>query len=278
MKIALTLALVTLSVPCAGGAFPDDPPERVVQTNLTAMRQNPEAFRNLWVSFQVQYHSLGRVANPFFTKFVPTEYANFTVWANEQPIWRQDAYSDVFGLLFLPKNHDQLQALYATKPYQRLQITGIVRNVFQGQPWIEVTEFTSVPGQVTTAALAHLYRGEQFMARRQWQQAIAELSLAPAEGATTELLGAVHKNLGMCYLRLGEVGVGVSNLQTAVQYGLQDDPEIAQMLRNAEAKPTAELDRNVNVGAVRDHERPIWEAFENAGTRTGTPATPAQGR
>ena len=62
-----------------------------VQTTLSQIRHEPEAYKNVQVELTVQFVSLGRIANPFFTKFTPTEYANFYVWGDEQPIWRQKA-------------------------------------------------------------------------------------------------------------------------------------------------------------------------------------------
>ena len=167
MKIALTIAISLATAPgaLAGG----DPLENktTVETTLSEVRETPEAFKQVKVRFPLQFASVGRVANPFFTRFVPSEYTNFYGWAAEQPIWRKDEYSNVFAYLFLSKASDQLQELYDLELYDRLMVTGVVRNTFQGAPWIEVLEFDVLGGHVSTESLAHAYRGEQMMARRQ---------------------------------------------------------------------------------------------------------------
>ena len=48
-----------------------------VPTTLTTVRSEPEAFKNVKVQFTLQFASLGKLSNPFFTKFTPTDYANF---------------------------------------------------------------------------------------------------------------------------------------------------------------------------------------------------------
>ena len=123
---------------------------------------------------------MGRIANPFFTEFVPNDFANFYAWGVDQEIWKKAEYDDVFGMLFLSKENEQIDELYSLELYDRITVTGIVKNVFQGKPWIEVKSFDSMPGKVNTATLAHLYRGDVHMQRRQWQRAVSELSLASA--------------------------------------------------------------------------------------------------
>ena len=108
--------------------------ETVVETTLTRVRLDPEAYRGVRISFPVQFASLGQVHNPFFTRFVPSDYANFYAWADEQPIWRKNEYDDVFGQLFLSKVNEQLPELYDLRVYDRLHIEGVVRNTFQGTP------------------------------------------------------------------------------------------------------------------------------------------------
>ena len=169
-----------------------------VRTNLAAMRANPTAYQNVKVKFTVQFASLGRISNPFFTKFTPTDYADFYAWGDEQQIWQEPDYNDVFGTLFLSKGNSQLEALYGLRLYQRIQCTGVVRNSFQGMPWIEVLSFEDVGGQVDTAVLTHMHRGENLMEQRLWQRAIAELSRAPGEGVPQIVTMAAHRNLGLC--------------------------------------------------------------------------------
>jgi hypothetical protein len=233
-----------------------------VQTTLSQIRHEPEAFKNVQVELTVQFVSLGRIANPFFTKFTPTEYANFYVWGDEQPIWRQNAYEDVCGTLFLSKESDQLQQLYSLKLYQRLKVTAVVRNTFQNTPWIEVVSFSPLPAKLDTAVLTHLYRGEKLMAERQWQRAIAELQRVPGGNVPETALAAAYSNLGTCMLRIGEADKAMPFLQSASALTKGNDLQIETMLETAKSTPAKEIDRTVNVAAVQDSNRPMWEAFD----------------
>lgn len=238
-----------------------------VKTTLTQVRQDPEAFKNVKVTFTVQFASLGKVANPFFTKFTPTDFANFYAWADEQPIWQEKAYNDVFGMLFLSKSHPSLEKLYELRLYQRLQVTGVIRNTFQDAPWIEVTEFAPLEEQLDTALLTHLYRGEKLMGQRLWQRAIAELSLAPGEGVPPHATRAAHKNLGICLLRMGEAQAAISYLESAAQMAKGQDLEVERLLATARTAPSEAIDRTVDARTLKDSERPMWEAFDADKTR-----------
>lgn len=266
MKFQLTLALVALTAPClTAQVSPFDATERTVTTTLDHVRQNPQAFKNVWVRFPVQFCSIGKVQNPFFTRFVPSQYANFYAWDEGAKIWQRPAYDDVFGTLFLSKESEQLEQLYALELYDRIMVTGIVRNVFQSKAWIEVTQFTPIPGKVDTPTLAHLFRGESHMQRRQWNRAISELSLASAGEVPNNIMANVHENLGTCYLRLGESETALMHLEQAERFAAGDlSRETAHMIATARENPESHLDREVEAIELGDFERPMWEAFEDA--------------
>ena len=84
-----------------------------------------------------------------------------------------------------------------------------------------------------------------------------------------------HKNrqLGLCYLRIGEAPAAVHHLQIACKCGAaNEDAEVRRLLAAAESTPGLELDREVNPTALRDASRPLWEAFEDRDNVLG--ATP----
>lgn len=244
-----------------------------VVTTLTTIRKTPEAFTNVTVQFTVQFASLGRISNPFFTRFTPAEFANFYAWADEQPLWQRASYDDVFGNLFYAKSGTQLQEVYGLAMYERLSITGVVRNTFQSMPFIEVTSFSKQGDQVNSASLAHMYRGEQHMSERRWQRAIAELTLAPVGSAPAALRSAAYKNLGICHLRIGETEQGKNYLQMAQSLAPTTDTELNELVGTANTTPSKELDRVVGTNGLKDSERPMWEAFDTTPNTTNTTTT-----
>ena len=271
MKTSLLATLVLCAVlPAQDHETQVDTP---VVTTLTNIRKTPDAYTNVTVQFTVQFASLGKISNPFFTRFTPVEFANFYAWADEQPLWQRTSYEDVFGNLFYAKAGEQLQQVYSLSTYDRLSVTGVVRNTFQSMPFIEVTTFTKLSDQVNSASLAHMYRGEQLMTERRWQRAIAELTLAPNGSVPATLKTAAYKNLGVCHLRIGETQQAQTYLEMAKSLTTTNDLELNDLLANATASPSVELDRVVNNSGLKDSERPMWEAFDTTTPNTTTTPT-----
>lgn len=259
LLLAASAALPSLGAQTRAVELPES---AVVTTTLQQIRETPEAFKGVWSRFEIQFCSLGRIANPFFTEFDPSRYANFYAWGGEQPIWKKPQYDDVFGCMFVDKELDVSEELYTMKLYDRLLVTGIVRNVFQDTPWIEIRRFERQPGQVDTPTLAHLYRAERHMADRDWQKAIAELSQAPSADKPGFVRVAVHQNLATCYLRIGEVAKAQGHLATANQLQTTPSRELTRLQQVAATDPQSALDQAVDKGAVGEADRPLWEAFE----------------
>ncbi|MFN6196791.1 MAG: hypothetical protein ACK5BN_23560 [Planctomycetota bacterium] len=268
MRIALLFSFLfgVLALPAQTDLQRDSVP-----ASLDQIRKVPDAFKNVKVELKLQFASLGRLSNPFFTQFTPQEFANFHAWSSEQPIWREQAYQDVFGMLFMSKSSPQIGELYKLEIYQCLRVTAVVRNVFQGAPWIEVLDFTAIDGQLDTPTLTHLYRGEKFMEQRQWQRAVAELSSANVDTLPEHAARTTLKNLGMCNLRMGSTERAVALLEAASELG--KDAEVAALLQMAKRDPGLGLDRVTDAPKLKDSERPIGEAFGDA---EKTPARPAR--
>jgi hypothetical protein len=267
-SVTCALAIAGMAPSAAGQKGQED----VVSTNLTEVRANPDAYRNVKIAFDVQFAGVGSIANPFFTKFVPSDFANFHAWGVEQPIWREEEFFGLFANLFLDKGNDQLRALYTLQNFDRMRLTAVVRNTFQGQPWIEVLSFEKQPQRTDWATLSHMYRAEQWMAKRQWKQAIAELSLASRGDNPPETKVAIEKAFGLTYLRLGEARQAIEHLSAAkALLGAGCDEETEHLLRVANEDPAVELDRQVMAGSLREADRPLWEAFEDAGAAPMNP-------
>jgi hypothetical protein len=239
-----------------------------VRTTIGAMRANPDAYQNVKVVFTAQFASLGRISNPFFTKFTPTDFTNIYAWGDDQRIWEEKSYNDVFGMLFLSKSNPNREQVYTMPLYTRMRCTGVVRNTFQSIPWVEVLEFTVLDERLDTAVLTHLHRGEKLMAQRLWQRAVGELSMVPGDDVPAAAVRAAHKNLGVCMLRMGESKAAVGYLKSAVALSDGNDAEAQQLLATAQRNPEEAIDRAVDSSSLSDSERPMWEAFEVASAAT----------
>lgn len=239
--------------------------EAAKEVELTTVRANPQAFKNVWIKFSGTYLGLGAVHNPFFTRFTRAEFANFAAWDNDQQIWKQKEYDRACSTLFAEKkNAKLLDSLYSLQRYQRIMMTGVVRNAWQGDPWIEVTQIDTIDEpRITSASLTHMNRGYQLIEQRKWAQAAIEFNLASSKTLTTEARGWMHGYLGLCQMRLGRPESALTQLDAAKTL-IPTSDVIDEWLTQVRVNPGSAIDTSSRVTSIRRGDRPMWEAVEEA--------------
>ena len=240
----------------------------VKEVKLSDVRANPSAYKNVFISFKAQFHGIGSVHNPFFTRFTRTEYTNFWAWGDEQKVWKVSEFSNPLSILFIKKldNDEILAKVFKYKRFDRLQIKGVVRNVFKNAPWIEVVSVEKIDGKVTIPTLTHMHRAYSYMSKRRWAQAGTELNLAMTEGLPPFYQGWIHAYLGECLMKLGRPDPALSQLGYAQDY-LPDEISVAKNIALVKSDPKRAID-NMEAGkSVAKNMVPIWVAV--TGSKTG---------
>ncbi len=272
----LALALVASSAYAQGSKIELTSAKEV---KLRAVRENPSAYKNVFITFKAQFHSIGSVHNPFFTRFTRSEYTNFGAWGDEQKVWKLEEFSRPLSILFVKKldNDDMLSELFRYKRFERLQITGVVRNVFKDAPWIEVISIEKLGGKVTTPTLTHMHRAHSLMAKRRWTQAGTELNLAMTEGLPPFYQGWIHAYLGECLMKLGRPDPALSQLGYAQDY-LPDELSVTKNIALVRSDPKRAIDQAEAGKSVPKNMVPIWVAVTSSqsGSKRGQSARPGR--
>ena len=74
---------------------------------------------------------------------------------------------------------------------------------------------------------------------------------------------SAYRSLGTCLLRIGESDLAATYLQSASNLQAGKDREVESLLAIARTHPDQAIDRTVDSRGLKDHERPMWEAFED---------------
>jgi hypothetical protein len=168
------------SKPAAGGWWDDVFTDR--ETTLGKILAAPEAWRGVPASFVVQFRQPGRAEPSFFTKFDPDQWLSFVVWPDEAALWEKKAYDDDFRHLFVKRTGPEAKVVGSAGIYDRMAVTGVVRDVIKGRPWIEVTSLRRLPEKLTEGSLVHLVKGLMFRDHRRFDAAAREFEAADGEG------------------------------------------------------------------------------------------------
>lgn len=235
------------------------------ETTLTEIRRNPEAFRDVWVAFDMQFSGLSQVYNPFFTRFVSTDFVSFAAWGDEQELWKLEEFRQDYHFLFVDKRSTVALAVYSMKKFQRARVVGFIRNTFQGSAWVEVTEVEPKQDSLDDATLFHLVRGRTLMKEGKWSLGAAELAKAAARtDIPAPALGTIWLDLATCYMRQGEF----PKARQAVAKARESQPgslAVKELARTLAERPVEGMDNRVDVAGLKDWERPLWRDPAPAG-------------
>ena len=101
-KFVLSLVAVALVALVAAPVAAQD--EKETQTvALEKILGNAQAFEGLTVSFVIQFHRLGRLDAPVFTKFEKDWYQNFSAWPDGAHLWDKETYKRDHQFFFVSR-------------------------------------------------------------------------------------------------------------------------------------------------------------------------------
>jgi hypothetical protein len=162
-----------------GGWWDDAFTEKEVA--LSKVLASPEAWRDVPVSFVVQFHQIGKAGTSFYTRFESDTWLNFSGWADDCALWEKRAFESDFPHLFVRRDAADCRVVSSASVYDRLAVSGIVRDVIKGRPWIEVTSVRPLLEKMTEASLVRLVKGLTLRDHRRFDAAAREFEAADAD-------------------------------------------------------------------------------------------------
>jgi hypothetical protein len=148
---------------------------------LGTILASPEIWRDVPVSFAIQYRQPGKSGTSFFTRFEPDQWLSFVAWPDEAPLWEKKAFDADFPHLFIRRNSADVKTIGTAATYDRFVVSGIVRDVIKGKPWIEVVSVRKLAGKITEGCLVHLVKGLMLRDHRRYDAAAREFEAADGE-------------------------------------------------------------------------------------------------
>lgn len=192
--------------------------------SLAQIVKNPTAFRDLDVTFVIQFQGLGTIENPFYTKFEKDRFMNFSAWADETPLWQKEEFKKNFNYLFVDRMAKETEILANARTYQRFLVVGRVESVFRGQPWIEVKGMKALDESLTEPTLIHLVKAYNFKRLRRFDAAAAEFHLANSvEKLPATVKAMSFKEEGVCLAAADRHSDALAPLEVAMTLVPKDE-------------------------------------------------------
>ncbi len=193
--LALVLAA---AVPAFGADINDRQIDGVTPVKLEVIMANPQSLLNAEVKFRCTFASITDIFDLHQSYFRMERYAAFAVWNERSPLWIPEARADVITTLYVSK--DRIAPTRNTKinKYSQIEVAGIVKEVVDGVPFIEVTgmRLLDTAGALTDAAIYHVEQaivltadGSRDLADEHFAKALATDLPLPARIAISVLRG-----------------------------------------------------------------------------------------
>lgn len=189
MRPRLAVPAIVFAVACALGAAsaaavnasrpraltPSPAPETRTWSEL---EKDATRFLGRRVRFTAQLR--GRVDrwSSYVTRFGPAQFDAFQLWTDEQTPWQVDDYEAPLVRVFSRRGSDASRELAAGREYARYEIEGTLRELFLGEPWIEVEDVRELDEHLTEGTVIHASRALGLMDTGAWKLAESELGIA----------------------------------------------------------------------------------------------------
>lgn len=194
--LALLLVLPCAVAPALGGALPrlgsreaelvragDADTLQVQQpmplpVRLSELRAAPVLFQGKRVRFVLQYRGLLEEWNPLLSRFGPADHHAIEAWSDDRFTWERRVFEDPCRRLFVRRGTPAARVLSNAASYQRLDVLGVVREVFLDEPWIEIESVVPLDDLVGEGTILHVGRADALLREGRVELAIDQLERA----------------------------------------------------------------------------------------------------
>ena len=172
--------------------------------DLQDVIDSPRKWKGKEVVFECFFHEVTDFYNPYYTRFLPAQYVNFSVWPVGARLWNKDEFAHSFHFLFIEKDHKRFGHLVGMKRFAHLKLRGYVQNTFKNVPWIEIRAVELIETGFSRDTLREIILGDRAADREQWDIALAHYNRAATASLPREVLSGVENKRGQAYEGLGQ--------------------------------------------------------------------------
>jgi len=214
-KFVLSLVAVALVALVAAPVAAQD--EKETQTvALEKILGNAQAFEGLTVSFVIQFHRLGRLDAPVFTKFEKDWYQNFSAWPDGAHLWDKEPYKRDHQFFFVSRLSEGANILTHAKRFSRLLLTCDVAESLGGRPWFEVKGIQTLETAMNQGALKNLVAAYRAKDSGNWVAAAESFRAADGKNLPKNIrLMAMHEEAAAMHA-VGNTAGAVARLESAL--------------------------------------------------------------
>ena len=170
-----------------------------MKATLHRLRRAPGVALRKPVHFVLQYKDTVADWNPYLSRFGPENWIGIQGWSDDRYTWDKRVFDDPGDRLFVRKGSAAAQVLRVAQPYQRFEIRGIVREIFLGEPWIEIESATLLPKLVGEGTILHVGRADTLLEDGRVELAIDQLERAKSAPLPANARKELERRIVECH-------------------------------------------------------------------------------
>lgn len=176
-----------------GEGGPSTPVAR--ELTLGELRARPGLHLGQDVRFTLQFKGLVEDWNPYLSRFEPERWLMLEAWADEAFTWNRSVFETPVTRFFVRRGGGFEPLVRRARTYQRYELSGRVREVFLGEPWIEVVALVPLEGEVGEGTILHVTRARDAAAEGQFELALDQYARARAAPLPPHALAALLEEI-----------------------------------------------------------------------------------
>lgn len=162
---------------------------------LDELRAQPARFLGEELRFVLQFRGLVEEWEPFLSRFEPTRWLALEGWPDELFTWDERVFEAPVGRLFVRRGGGFEPLARRARAYQRFEVHARVREVFQGEPWLEVLALVPLEGEVGEGTILHVTRARELAAEKSYALALEQYERARAAPLPPHALAALLEEI-----------------------------------------------------------------------------------
>ncbi len=224
--VAGTLAPATAVL--AGGWFSDL--EDSKEVSLGELLRDPRAFVDVEVKVKAYFQMTGRSYNPYFTRFTDGMYGNFSAWPHNARLYEKRDFQRSYPFFFMQRNAKAWKSLSGLPRVTAIEMVVAVRDVFRGQPWIEVLDYRKTDSGLTEEQIRNVVAGDAHFLAGRYDDAADHYRRAASPNHPETVRADVYHRLGDAQFQTGKYDAAAESYAVA----LRAAPGNAALERNVE--------------------------------------------
>ncbi len=159
---------------------PSSPRLAPIDAKLSEIRASPLGWLSKRVRIDIQLDRTAPSPAQALGAFSGPNWTALHAWPDEVFTWYPAVYRDPAPYLFVPAGSALAESLAETPRFTRLRVVAVVRELFLGEPWLEVETIEELEGFVNEGSILHVGRAIDLLREGSVAMALDQLERAHA--------------------------------------------------------------------------------------------------